>query len=307
MDCSLVFQYFYYTWHSKPSPGHPRSLISGAGARRLSIDRGTSRYRTLSAVAANVAAAAALAAQQNEQLDHRRRRQRWHSEDRERLDRRAFDENAAEDDVDDDGLAAMTVSFHSEGGHEPRPKRVSWSNERHSRRGGSVDHLSGRSSIPPPLQLTSTDSLIDPTGRGRSLQREVDDSLQIHHASTDRRSSRTSRRTTMIFLGAWAFFGIGALAGGQHSIAPGLSPPIGRVLAVKSLHVSSIVDSRLSYDTSLNSQLSKQWSERVIGRIFAWLCTTLYLTSRLPQIWKNVRPLRNFPGTTMLITCLSVR
>lgn len=30
-------------------------------------------------------------------------------------------------------------------------------------------------------------------------------------------------------------------------------------------------------------------NERVLGRIFAWLCTTLYLTSRLPQIWKNVR------------------
>ncbi|KAK8869742.1 hypothetical protein IAR55_000310 [Kwoniella newhampshirensis] len=27
--------------------------------------------------------------------------------------------------------------------------------------------------------------------------------------------------------------------------------------------------------------------ERIIGRISAWTCTTLYLTSRLPQIWKN--------------------
>jgi len=27
---------------------------------------------------------------------------------------------------------------------------------------------------------------------------------------------------------------------------------------------------------------------RIIGRISAWTCTTLYLTSRLPQIWKNV-------------------
>ena len=27
---------------------------------------------------------------------------------------------------------------------------------------------------------------------------------------------------------------------------------------------------------------------RMIGRIAAWTCTTLYLTSRLPQIWKNV-------------------
>ena len=28
--------------------------------------------------------------------------------------------------------------------------------------------------------------------------------------------------------------------------------------------------------------------QRLIGRINAWACTTLYLTSRLPQIWKNV-------------------
>lgn len=31
--------------------------------------------------------------------------------------------------------------------------------------------------------------------------------------------------------------------------------------------------------------------KRIIGRISAWACTTLYLTSRLPQIWKNVSPL----------------
>jgi hypothetical protein len=28
--------------------------------------------------------------------------------------------------------------------------------------------------------------------------------------------------------------------------------------------------------------------EQILGRISAWTCTTLYLTSRLPQIWKNV-------------------
>ncbi len=28
--------------------------------------------------------------------------------------------------------------------------------------------------------------------------------------------------------------------------------------------------------------------QHLIGRISAWICTTLYLTSRLPQIWKNV-------------------
>jgi hypothetical protein len=29
--------------------------------------------------------------------------------------------------------------------------------------------------------------------------------------------------------------------------------------------------------------------KRLFGRTSAWACTTLYLTSRLPQIWKNVR------------------
>jgi hypothetical protein len=28
--------------------------------------------------------------------------------------------------------------------------------------------------------------------------------------------------------------------------------------------------------------------KRLFGRTSAWACTTLYLTSRLPQIWKNV-------------------
>lgn len=34
--------------------------------------------------------------------------------------------------------------------------------------------------------------------------------------------------------------------------------------------------------------LTPEQKRRLIGRISAWACTTLYLTSRLPQIWKNV-------------------
>lgn len=34
-------------------------------------------------------------------------------------------------------------------------------------------------------------------------------------------------------------------------------------------------------------ELSKP-SLQIIGRIMAWTCTVLYLTSRMPQIWKNV-------------------
>lgn len=33
--------------------------------------------------------------------------------------------------------------------------------------------------------------------------------------------------------------------------------------------------------------LTREQKRRIIGRISAWACTTLYLTSRLPQIWKN--------------------
>ncbi|KAJ9119676.1 hypothetical protein QFC22_003386 [Naganishia vaughanmartiniae] len=36
-----------------------------------------------------------------------------------------------------------------------------------------------------------------------------------------------------------------------------------------------------------NNSGSNSHYQRVIGRASAWICTTLYLTSRLPQIWKN--------------------
>lgn len=44
--------------------------------------------------------------------------------------------------------------------------------------------------------------------------------------------------------------------------------------------------------------------ERFLGRASAWVCTTLYLTSRLPQIWQNVRP-PTFFATRFLLTPLS--
>jgi hypothetical protein len=95
----------------------------------------------------------------------------------------------------------------------------------------------------------------------------------------------------MVFLSAWALFGIGTVAGVRRGAT---SSQIGRVLAAKGIQMPTpipIVGSYMQHDTSL---FTHQWSERVVGRIFAWLCTTLYLTSRLPQIWKNVRPFLKF-------------
>ncbi|WWD15988.1 hypothetical protein CI109_100412 [Kwoniella shandongensis] len=40
--------------------------------------------------------------------------------------------------------------------------------------------------------------------------------------------------------------------------------------------------------------------ERIIGRISAWSCTTLYLTSRLPQIWKNFQR-KSVEGLSILL------
>lgn len=40
--------------------------------------------------------------------------------------------------------------------------------------------------------------------------------------------------------------------------------------------------------------------ERVIGRISAWICTVLYLTSRLPQIWVNLSR-RSVEGLSILL------
>lgn len=40
--------------------------------------------------------------------------------------------------------------------------------------------------------------------------------------------------------------------------------------------------------------------ERFVGRASAWTCTTLYLTSRLPQIWQNFRR-RSVEGLAMML------
>lgn len=45
---------------------------------------------------------------------------------------------------------------------------------------------------------------------------------------------------------------------------------------------------------------TREWWKRVIGRISAWVCTTLYLTSRLPQIWKNYQR-KSVEGLSILL------
>ncbi|KAG6866988.1 hypothetical protein C0991_003904 [Blastosporella zonata] len=260
LDLTLVAQYFYYAGRTKQIPSfthHTRPLPSVSRTRRTSIDRGAARYRTLSAVAANVAASAALAAQQDEHTDHHRRRWPVHSSSRVPAD--------SDSDVDENALAALADSFHSEAGHEGRSKRVSWSIERHRRRSGSLGGVLSASHQQFPTQ-TASDLL---AGRGRPRERDLlDDGIEIE-AEVGRRHSNRRSTGTMMFLGAWALFGIGTFANGRHGSGTGT------VLGAR--------DYQGQYETLMSDGVN----ERVIGRIFAWLCTTLYLTSRLPQIWKN--------------------
>lgn len=308
VDCTLVAQYFYYAIPTGAPSTFGRPTIETT--RRVSVDRGASRYRTLSAAAANVAAAAALAAHQDEYTDRRRVHSRWQTQSGDHFHGiSAAGDPTIDDEVDDDALAALADSFHSEGGR----RRVSWSMERSGTRGGSVGRhpVLIRTAVRPPISVTSTE-LTDPSNRGRPLLRDerFPPAVTELAMSTNRHSSRAGRRgATMVFLGVCALFGFGTLS--QHGLPSSSTANIGEVLFAGRYHMPEIIpvalpaqdtpsipaiDTRSMYLADLEADppprqgppLAEPSAERLLGRIFAWLCTTLYLTSRLPQIWKNV-------------------
>ena len=224
-----------------------------------------------------------------------------------------------DDDADEDALAMLGDSIHSERsglpkhGFRSRENRLPLGHSRSRSRQGMPS-----SSIPPSLQMSSTVEDFDPLARGRSLRRADLSSLDpegehdwFHgeEGSQRRRNSRANRRgASMVFMGAWALFGIGTLGMRQFSAETGVVVPPGRVLSSFETPAPTIsIHSRAHESPSLatvdlvfaalqDEGVSKDGRpvagpplERVIGRISAWACTTLYLTSRLPQIWKNVR------------------
>ncbi|KII88392.1 hypothetical protein PLICRDRAFT_41555 [Plicaturopsis crispa FD-325 SS-3] len=315
VDFSLFGQYFYYrsAKFQRPPYLHSRNRTTST-VRRMSYEHGPSHYRALSTVAANVAVAANLAAQQDSDVPHRPRT-RWSRNNLESLQdgsgsREAYRED---DDVDEEALTALADSFHSEGGRTSRRKRVSWSQERYSSRGGSVGRggVMSPATAHPTLRITPAD--LEPAGRGRSLQREADADPEVQQLdvsqtpSIPRTSSRASKRSAgLVFLSVFALFSIGNISQKRNLSSRN---SVGQVLGADSIAIpnvfaavplanspssieSSIVDVHLPI-VQLDEHPQdppyddKPFSDRVLGRIFAWLCTTLYLTSRLPQIWKN--------------------
>lgn len=196
---------------------------------------------------------------------------------------------------------------------------MAWSGER---RGGSLGRT--RQSTLSPLthhrhlhMTTSPPPTADAhefPGRGRPQARESGDEGEDGEWSTSsahRRSSRASRKgATMVFMGMWALFGLGTLAGSKRGVPLSTGLRIGRVLTFDEPYPASIADAGAIFEARdvtatfhpHPSHPTKDFNssshpppeepgpskEYIIGRISAWICTTLYLTSRLPQIWKNV-------------------
>ncbi|KAH8833681.1 PQ loop repeat-domain-containing protein [Flagelloscypha sp. PMI_526] len=259
VDCSLVGQYIYYE-SRRPAPAF------GRGRRRtISRARSSSRYRSLSHAAANVVSAVS-----HGDVRHVPRTPRRLSVE---VGDHSIDHHHTEDDAFNTA-SALSDSFQSDTGNRPDPaRRISWSIERPAL--GASGHLSrsamlSRSSIPSVIHLTATESPDGEADRGRTIRRDVEvipESTTSQGDGTVGRGSRHATRTasSVMFVGAWMLFGMG-------TIARKLSQPSHSGIVLRA-EVVTLED--------------PQSTEKVIGRFFAWLCTTLYLTSRLPQIWKN--------------------
>ncbi|PFH54276.1 hypothetical protein AMATHDRAFT_72778 [Amanita thiersii Skay4041] len=306
VDTTLVIQYFYYTHRTRLAELHKHGYerITPTPTSRLLSERTPSHYRTLSAVAANMATAAALAAQQDEQAQLRRntRRQRRNTDHLLYMPNRHA---PVEDDDNDTVPARLTDSYYSEGGHVGGRKRVSWSIERPRPRGASVGRYATliRANIPAVLPLSAAEPFEAGLARGRNVRHRSD----FHDSSTapGQRASNIGRRgASLLILSVWALFGVGNYANRNQPSGQG-SNTVGRVLSPLAVPVSPILPTELTgaltptspeSEIIVNFEVQQEESdpylveipnERFLGRIFAWLCTTLYLTSRLPQIWKN--------------------
>ncbi|THU88401.1 hypothetical protein K435DRAFT_821379 [Dendrothele bispora CBS 962.96] len=316
VDFTLFGQYFYYQRVNARLYSHPKRTGTTT-SRRMSIDRTAPRYRTLSAAAANVAATAALAAEHDELHGHRH--SKLH-ESRDRFTQSSGSRVSRDTPGEEEGLTNLVDSFISEGGLTIGRKQVAWTAEQNSRRGGSVGRYSTNFRTVPSSHTHEPSSSMEAfSSRGRTLQREGSFGVDPLLTSSIRRASKVSRQGSgMVFLSIFAMFSLGTMVHLRSSGSVDESVAhMGRVLSVRSVanapvfqaaHVydgsmesASVIhpeiphtlpadgDVSVSISTSVDSSVlaAPESSERVLGRFFAWLCTTLYLTSRLPQIWKN--------------------
>ena len=215
-------------------------------------------------------------------------------------------DDAGEDTHDAESESTPSVlvdSFYSEGGRRARGKgkHVSWTQE--SPRRDNED-----SQLVDDVEPASRTTLS--TARGRQLTRPnvgdspiaIEEPTLAEVAVDLRRTRRTSgasavsasasrRSASIVFLAVFTLFTFSSHSGIRRSV----TGSEGRVLSLIPRRIpspSSIVTAsdsvvHISRDVAAFVFPDKE-TQRIVGRLSAWTCTTLYLTSRLPQIWKNV-------------------
>lgn len=155
----------------------------------------------------------------------------------------------------------------------------------------------------------STPALMD--SRGRSLQRTGIDGLPDTNQTRpgdEMRQVRSQSRSVSMVRGSGgrgkgrraagvAFMSFGLLFGFSTFVRDSrgsYTSSRGRVIPYRShIDVGVVIHSGTSMIMTLPETPHPPefpTFQRTVGRISAWTCTTLYLTSRLPQIWKNVSP-----------------
>ena len=281
----------------------------------MSEDRG--HYRSLSVAASNVAATAAIVATHQELRSPRAmHRIPGRSVDEISESVRSPVEAPDDEEYDEEILARLADSVQSEGGRSG--KHVSWNTVSQERRSGSLGPTSQRMlSSRPSFQMTDPRDG-EPDVRGRPQQRvtNTEDDWRrsgehaTHTLSRTSRSRAGRRSASLVFLGLWTLFGVGTFVGNRRGLPLTSSTSIGRVLAsvdnqppqaldpselIKPNHepegfswVEILVDTSGTDNGKLPPPRENPSIERIVGRMAAWTCTILYLTSRLPQIWKNV-------------------
>ncbi|KAG8853517.1 hypothetical protein FRB96_008119 [Tulasnella sp. 330] len=181
--------------------------------------------------------------------------------------------------------------------------------------------------FPESLQSVNTDleqSLPDDENLSTPLATHIRGSTAATSSWSRSRERGVSRkRATIVFLGVWTLFGIGGVVkiggadgGGWASVVKRSDEHVGRVWAgrgspvvgsmrhgssflaggfprMRGVHPDGTVmldndaDDSESHRPKPRPQPERPSTKQVIGRISSWMCTVLYLTSRLPQIWKN--------------------
>ncbi|KAG0149920.1 hypothetical protein CROQUDRAFT_652885 [Cronartium quercuum f. sp. fusiforme G11] len=137
-----------------------------------------------------------------------------------------------------------------------------------------------------PLRTSSLAQMPNPS------RRSVSDATVLTSSTRSPQPLATSRFSTLPFLGLFAFlvFNVANIpsseGNGQFSRAWDSASSVTSMS--KSVSTSFFPPDQLHHRRSLSTseQHPVDW-QKLIGRTSAWLCAILYLTSRLPQIWKN--------------------